>query len=279
MTAEREDGGRGVAAQPVMGYALRYEVIDGACFVELPGDADLYGASEIRARISAFIASPERLVLDLSNLSITDETQLRVLLCVTARARQLYPDRAVVLVVPDENSRRKFEITGLDRFFSPYPSRGEALAALGSAEDRLPSEGDQRDRVTAAPPSAAIEPPPTWVEPRRDRLESLRGAVERAAPAWEPEDVRQRLLDELRYLSFMADAPGAEEAAWQQAHFTVLVTELPSDDERLVRLARAGGPGSVIEWSGLFFCAELSASDMLNLIVLAAESAASGGHR
>ena len=61
-----------------MGYALRYEVIDGACFVELPGDADLYGASEIRARISAFIASPERLVLDLSNLSITDETQLQL---------------------------------------------------------------------------------------------------------------------------------------------------------------------------------------------------------
>ena len=91
---------------------------------------------------------------------------------------------------------------------------------------------------------------------------------------WRPEDVRQRLLDDLSCLFFQT-----EEAAWRQAHFTVLVTNLPGDDERLGRLARAGGPGSSVVWGDLFFRPDLTASDVLDLIVRDAESTPAGDDR
>ena len=210
-----------------MDYAPRHEVIDDdTCLVELRGDADLYAAPETRERLMELIESGQRLVVDLSKLSTADETQLRVLLGVTERARQRDPDRAVVLVVPDESSRRVFEITGLDRIFSIYASRRDALVALGCSQE------DQGDRVMAPPPYPAIEPPPSGVEarpdpPKRDQLGGRNAGG----------DAREKLLRELRHYAD-SDHPSFTQGRELRSQLIAYVERLPSDDERLVRLAQ-----------------------------------------
>ncbi|MBA2428792.1 MAG: STAS domain-containing protein [Thermoleophilaceae bacterium] len=95
--------------------------------VELGGEVDLYTAPEFKERLSGAIESgKQRLVVDLSETTFIDSTTLGVL--VGAEKQLRASDGAVVLVCPERNIRKVFEITGLDRVFTMHDSRDEALA-------------------------------------------------------------------------------------------------------------------------------------------------------
>ncbi len=95
--------------------------------IELGGEVDLYTAPEFKERMVDLIEQGKRnLVIDLSGATFIDSTTLGVL--VGAEKQLRASDGAVVLVCPERNIRKVFEITGLDRVFTMHDSRDEALA-------------------------------------------------------------------------------------------------------------------------------------------------------
>jgi anti-sigma B factor antagonist len=98
-----------------------------ACVVKLAGELDLYNAPQVRdALVKACADSPERVVVDLSEVDFIDSTALGVL--IEAR-RQLPNNRAFLLAGPGLETRRALEISGLDRHFTVHQSVPEALLA------------------------------------------------------------------------------------------------------------------------------------------------------
>ena len=98
-----------------------------ACVVKLAGEIDLYNAPDVRNALAKACAdSPERVVVDLSDVEFIDSTALGVL--IEAR-RQLMNNRAFLLAAPGLETRRALEISGLDRHFSVHESVPEALVA------------------------------------------------------------------------------------------------------------------------------------------------------
>jgi anti-sigma B factor antagonist len=101
--------------------------MDGAVVVALTGELDLYNAAEVRAALLACCdEEPDRLVVDLGEVTFIDSTALGVL--VEARSR-LADRRAFMLAAPQLAARRALEVSGLDRHFLVHASRGDALAA------------------------------------------------------------------------------------------------------------------------------------------------------
>jgi anti-sigma B factor antagonist len=117
-----------------MSFNLSSERLDdGAdCVVVLGGEVDLYTAPELKHELHRLVGEgATRLVIDMSGTTFIDSTTLGVLLSVVKRVR---PDGgAVVLVCPDRNVKRIFEITLLDRVFSIVDTRDEALAEFASS--------------------------------------------------------------------------------------------------------------------------------------------------
>jgi len=108
---------------PVIGVEQR----GGAAIVRLAGELDLYNAHVVRETLfGAAAESPERLVVDLSEVLFVDSTVLGVL--IEARSR-LENRRAFLLVAPGVETRRALEISGLAQHFGVHPSLDEALAA------------------------------------------------------------------------------------------------------------------------------------------------------
>ena len=70
--------------------------------------------------------SPERLIVDLSEVLFVDSTALGVL--IEARSK-LANRRGFLLVAPGVETRRALAISGLDRHFAVHDSLDEALAA------------------------------------------------------------------------------------------------------------------------------------------------------
>jgi anti-anti-sigma regulatory factor len=70
-----------------------------------------------------------RVIVDLSKVTFIDSTALGVLVSGAKRVRPRNGNLDIVCA--DENIIRIFEITGLDRIFGIYPSRGEAVKAAG----------------------------------------------------------------------------------------------------------------------------------------------------
>jgi anti-sigma B factor antagonist len=98
-----------------------------ATIVRLAGELDLYNADEARdALADASEQDPERIVIDLSEISFVDSTGLGVL--VAARSK-LKNRRALLLAAPKPETRRALEISGLDRFLAVHETVEEALAA------------------------------------------------------------------------------------------------------------------------------------------------------
>jgi anti-anti-sigma factor len=106
------------------------ERADDAVVVVLAGELDLYNAGEVRTvLLAACDEQPERLVVDLAQVTFIDSTALGVLI----EARSRLSDRgAFTLAAPQLATRRALEVSGLDRHFRVYPSREEALAARPS---------------------------------------------------------------------------------------------------------------------------------------------------
>jgi anti-sigma B factor antagonist len=96
---------------------LRRRLGNGTFVVAASGEVDLYTATELeRALASSVTEGAAQLVVDFSGATFIDSTALHVLL---PAARQL--ERAageLIVVVPDPNVRKVFEITGFDRLFA-----------------------------------------------------------------------------------------------------------------------------------------------------------------
>ena len=106
---------------------LEVETNGSACVVKLAGEIDLYNAPQVRTALAQACAdSPERVVVDLSEVEFIDSTGLGVL--IEAR-RQLRNNKAFLLAAPGLETRRALEISGLDRHFNVHDSLPEALGA------------------------------------------------------------------------------------------------------------------------------------------------------
>jgi len=93
----------------------------GRFVVAADGEVDLYTAPELERALAGPLAEgATQLVVDLSEATFVDSTALHVFL---RAARQLDREAGeLIVVVPDPNVRKVFEITGVGRFFSVVSS-------------------------------------------------------------------------------------------------------------------------------------------------------------
>ena len=114
-----------------MNFHIQDEEIDGATHViELGGEVDLYTAPEFKERMVELIESGKKqIVVDLSQATFIDSTTLGVLVGGVKRLRPA--GGSLTLVCTDDNITKIFEITGLDRVFTIYATREEAVEKLG----------------------------------------------------------------------------------------------------------------------------------------------------
>jgi anti-sigma B factor antagonist len=100
---------------------------NGAVVVRLAGELDLYNAEEVRKALQQVSADgPERLVVDLGEVTFIDSTSLGVL--IEARTR-LANRRAFLLAAPRMETQRALAASGLDRHFSVHATLDDALGA------------------------------------------------------------------------------------------------------------------------------------------------------
>ena len=115
-----------------MNFSLSTEKLDeGADYiVYLGGEVDLYTAPELKQELHRLVGEgATRLVIDMSETTFIDSTTLGVLVGGVKRLRT--NDGQLSLVCSDRNITKIFEITGLDKVFTIYPTREEAVSALG----------------------------------------------------------------------------------------------------------------------------------------------------
>jgi anti-sigma B factor antagonist len=113
-------------------FRVDVETSNGPAVVVVAGELDLYTAPELRERLARVDeGGAERVVLDLSQVTLVDSMALGVLLGAKKRLAMHAGSLDVVISKPD--IRRIFEITMLDRVFTLYASRDEALQADGAA--------------------------------------------------------------------------------------------------------------------------------------------------
>ena len=93
----------------------------GTVVVAARGEIDLYTAPELEHALAGPVAEgTAQLVVDLSEVTFVDSTALHVFL---RAARQLDREAGELIVVaPDPNVRKVFEITGVDRFLAVVSS-------------------------------------------------------------------------------------------------------------------------------------------------------------
>jgi anti-sigma B factor antagonist len=97
------------------------------CVVTVSGDADLYAAANVERELVRLVDEGKRsIVVDLTDATFIDSTMLRVLLNVSKRLRP--GGGELIVVCSEQNIRKIFEITLLDRVFSIFRTREEALA-------------------------------------------------------------------------------------------------------------------------------------------------------
>ncbi len=108
------------------------EVQNGVHVIALTGEVDLYTAPEFKQELLRVIGEgAKQVVVDFSDTTFIDSTTLGVLV---GGVKRLRPEGGQLsLICSDRNIVKIFEITGLDRVFTIYGTRDEALAALASA--------------------------------------------------------------------------------------------------------------------------------------------------
>jgi anti-sigma B factor antagonist len=103
------------------------ELPEGLRIIDLHGEFDVAGADQVRSALAAADADGcPRVVIDLTDVPMIDSTALAVLVVAHKRLRRT--GRELVVVLPDSGLSTKFQIAGLDRFFSITSSRDAALA-------------------------------------------------------------------------------------------------------------------------------------------------------
>jgi anti-sigma B factor antagonist len=114
-----------------MNFDIKTEQLaQGAYAISLAGEVDLYTAPEFKQQLLEVIGQgAKHVIVDFSNTTFIDSTTLGVLVGGVKRLRT--NDGQLTLVCTDRNITKIFEITGLDRVFSIYGSRDDAVAAIG----------------------------------------------------------------------------------------------------------------------------------------------------
>ena len=116
-----------------MNFDIKTEQLgDGAYIISLSGEVDLYTAPDFKQQLLQVIGDgAKQVIVDFSETTFIDSTTLGVLV---GGVKRLRPNGGQLsLVCSDRNITKIFEITGLDRVFTIYPSRDEAVAAMSSS--------------------------------------------------------------------------------------------------------------------------------------------------
>jgi len=109
-----------------------------AYVVSLVGEVDLYTAPEFKQKLLEVIGQGGReVIVDFSDTTFIDSTTLGVLVGGVKRLRT--NDGQLSLVCNDRNITKIFEITGLDRVFTIYPTRDEAVSKLSASANQPPA--------------------------------------------------------------------------------------------------------------------------------------------
>ena len=113
-----------------MNFDIKTEQLgDDTYVISLAGEVDLYTAPEFKQQLLDVISQGgKHVVVDFSDTTFIDSTTLGVLVGGVKRLRT--NDGQLSLVCSDRNITKIFEITGLDRVFTIYPTRNEAVDQL-----------------------------------------------------------------------------------------------------------------------------------------------------
>src|SRR5688572_33504926 len=116
-----------------MNFDIKTEQLgDESYVISLGGEVDLYTAPEFKQQLLDVIGQGGKdVVVDFSDTTFIDSTTLGVLVGGVKRLRA--QDGRLALVCSDRNITKIFEITGLDRVFTIYPTRDEALELSGAS--------------------------------------------------------------------------------------------------------------------------------------------------
>ena len=117
-----------------MNFDLTTEQLgDDAYVISLAGEVDLYTAPEFKQQLLEVIGQGgKQVIVDFSDTTFIDSTTLGVLVGGVKRLRT--NEGQLSLVCSDRNITKIFEITGLDRVFTIYPTRDEAVANVKSPD-------------------------------------------------------------------------------------------------------------------------------------------------
>jgi anti-sigma B factor antagonist len=113
-----------------MNFDIKTEQLgDDSYVISLAGEVDLYTAPEFKQQLLDVISQGgKNVVVDFTNTTFIDSTTLGVLVGGVKRLRT--NDGQLSLVCSDRNITKIFEITGLDRVFTIYATRDEAVDRL-----------------------------------------------------------------------------------------------------------------------------------------------------
>src|SRR5438105_2354425 len=119
-----------------MNFDIKTEQIsDDAYVISLAGEVDLYTAPEFKQQLLEVIGQGgKQVIVDFTSTTFIDSTTVGVLVGGVKRLRT--NDGQLSLVCSDRNITKIFEITGLDRVFTIYPTREEAVATLEGLVDQ-----------------------------------------------------------------------------------------------------------------------------------------------
>lgn len=107
--------------------------------IDLAGGVDIYSAPQFKdVLLKGIDGGARRVIVDLTNVTFIDSTGLGVLVTGAKRVRSQGVSFAIVSSAP--NIRGIFEITGLDRLYSMYATRTEALRATSGEAATTPDE-------------------------------------------------------------------------------------------------------------------------------------------
>jgi anti-sigma B factor antagonist len=107
------------------------QVQNGVHVIALTGEVDLYTAPEFKQELLKTIAAgAKQVVVDFTDTTFIDSTTLGVLVGGVKRLRPA--GGQLSLVCSDRNITKIFEITGLDRVFTIYPTRDDALSGVAT---------------------------------------------------------------------------------------------------------------------------------------------------
>jgi anti-sigma B factor antagonist len=122
-----------------MNFDIKTEQLSGDSYViSLAGEVDLYTAPEFKQQLLEVIGQGgKEVVVDFTNTTFIDSTTLGVLVGGVKRLRS--NEGQLALVCSDRNITKIFEITGLDRVFTIYPTRDEAVSKLGTTGSAPPA--------------------------------------------------------------------------------------------------------------------------------------------